>query len=152
MRATRSEFTSVLVDRKSFTVTSETRRQVVDIRAQVEEFVGSAGVRQGVVLVNCLHTTCSVVVTESAGEGIDTFVRLMRQIIDDGRAYRHNDLRWSDCERGNAAAHLRASLLGHGVIIEIADATLALEAGRSILLTEWDGPRSRTVAVQILGA
>ena len=36
-------------------------------------------------------------------------------------AYRHNDLRWSDCERGNAAAHLRASLLGHGVAIGIAE-------------------------------
>jgi len=152
VRATRGELASLLVHRRSFTVTSETRRQVVDIRSQVEEAVLTAGVRNGVALANCLHTTCSVVITDSAGESIDAIVRLMRSVIDENQAYRHNDLRWSDCERGNADAHLRASLLGHGVTIGIADGALALEACQSILLAEWDGPRSRTVDVQVLGA
>jgi secondary thiamine-phosphate synthase enzyme len=152
MRAIRTELASLLVHRKSFTVTSETRRQAIDIRPEIEEAVQSAGVQNGVVIANCLHTTCSVIITESAGEGIDNFVQLMGRVIEEGEAYRHNDLRWSDCERGNATAHLRASLLGHGVTIGITDGALALEAPQSILLTEWDGPRSRTVDVQILGA
>jgi Uncharacterized conserved protein len=38
----------------------------------------------------------------------------MGSVIEENQPYRHNDLRWSDCERGNAAAHLRASLLGRG--------------------------------------
>jgi secondary thiamine-phosphate synthase enzyme len=152
MTATRAELASLVVHRKSFTITSERRRQAVNIRPQVEDAVLGAGVGSGVVLANCLHTTCSVVITESAGEGIDTFVRLMGLVIDEDEAYRHNDLRWSDCERGNAAAHLRASLLGHGVTVGIIDGALALEASQSILLTEWDGPRSRTVDVQVFGA
>jgi secondary thiamine-phosphate synthase enzyme len=152
VKATRAELTSLLVHRGSFTVTSESRRQAVDIRAQVEETVLTAGVRNGVLLANCLHTTCSVVITDSAGASIGSIVRLMRSVIDENQAYRHNDLRWSDCERGNAAAHLRAGLLGHGVTIGIADGALTLEAGQSILLAEWDGPRSRTVDVQVLGA
>jgi len=152
MRATEAEPASVLVYRKSFTVSTETRRQAIDIRPLVEEAVLTAGVRNGVVLANCLHTTCSVVITDSVGEGIDTFVRLMSHVIDEDQAYRHNDLRWSDCERGNATAHLRASLLGHGVTIGITDGALALDGSQSILLTEWDGPRSRTVDVQVLGA
>jgi secondary thiamine-phosphate synthase enzyme len=152
VRATRTELANLLVHRKSFTVTTETRRQAIDLRPQIEEAVQSAGVQDGLVIANCLHTTCSVIITESVGDGIDTFVRLTGHVIDEGGAYRHNDLRWSDCERGNATAHLRATLLGHGVTIGITDGALALEARQSILLAEWDGPRSRTVDVQILGA
>ena len=138
-----------LVHRKSFSVKSEARRDAVDVKSEVEAAIRDAGVQQGMVLVNCLHTTCSVVITDSDTED---FVGLMARLIEDEGAYRHNDLRWSDCERGNAAAHLRASLLGHGVAIGIADGTLALDDEQAILLAEWDGPRSRTINIHILGA
>lgn len=139
----------LLVHRKSFIVKSSTRRQAVEVRDEVEGAVRDAGVQNGMVLVNCLHTTCSVVVTEA---GVEDFVALMARLIQDGGAYLHNDVRWSDCERGNAAAHLRASLLGHGVAIGITEGALALDELHSILLAEWDGPRSRTVNIHILGA
>ena len=137
------------VHRKSFTVKSETRRNAVDVKPEVEAAIRDAGVQHGMVLVNCLHTTCSVVITDSDTED---FVGLMARLIEEEGAYRHNDLRWSDCERGNAAAHLRASLLGHGVAIGIADGALALDDAQAILLAEWDGPRSRTINIHILGA
>jgi secondary thiamine-phosphate synthase enzyme len=109
-------------------------------------------VRSGLVIVNCLHTTCSIMVAESGSEGIEQVLRLMGSVIQENQPYRHNDLRWSDCERGNAAAHLRASLLGPGVTIGIVNGALGLDSLQSILLAEWDGPRSRTVEIQILGS
>jgi len=75
----------------------------------------------------------------------------MGRWIDDGMPYRHNDPRLSDCERGNATAHLRASLLGHGVVLGVTDGELLLARSESILLAEWDGPRVRRVHVQIMG-
>jgi len=116
---------------------------------ETQAAIRDAGVQDGMVLVNCLHTTCSIVITDSDTED---FVGLMARLIGEEGAYRHNDLRWSDCERGNAAAHLRASLLGHGVAIGIVNGTLALDDEQAILLAEWDGPRSRTVNIHILGA
>ena len=148
MRAEAAEAT-LLVHRKSFTVKSETRRNAVDVKPEVQAAIRHAGEQDGMVLVNCLHTTCSIVITDSDTED---FVGLMARLIGEEGAYRHNDLRWSDCERGNAAAHLRASLLGHGVAIGIVNGTLALEDEQAILLAEWDGPRSRTVNIHILGA
>jgi secondary thiamine-phosphate synthase enzyme len=111
----------------------------------------------GMVLVNVLHTTCSMIIAETGdpqtGDPINhDFFGLMSRFIEDGAPYRHNDPRWSDCERGNAAAHLRASLLAHGVAVAIAGSELALDEPQAILLAEWDGPRSRTVSIQILGA
>jgi secondary thiamine-phosphate synthase enzyme len=143
---------NLLVQRKSFMVTSEARRQAIDIRPQVEEAVQGTGVHSGLVIVNCLHTTCSIMVADSGSEGIEQVLRLMGSVIRENQPYRHNDLRWSDCERGNAAAHLRASLLGPGVTIGIVNGALGLDSLQSILLAEWDGPRSRTVEIQILGS
>ena len=152
MKATEAERGNLLVHRKSFMVATEARRHVVDIRPLVEEVVHSVGATNGLVIVNCLHTTCSVLVADSAAEGTEQVLRLMGHVIRDNQPYRHNDLRWSDCERGNAAAHLRASLLGPGITMAIAGGRLALDDGQAILLAEWDGPRSRTVEIQILGS
>jgi thiamine phosphate synthase YjbQ (UPF0047 family) len=76
---------------------------------------------------------------------------MMGRFIEDECQYKHNDPRLSDCERGNATAHLRASLLGHGVAIGISGGELLLDGSQSILLAEWDGPRPRKVHVQIMG-
>ena len=75
----------------------------------------------------------------------------MRRLIDDGMAYRYNDPRLSDCERGNATARLRASPLGHGTALGVTDGELLLDGSESVLLAEWDGPRVRRVHVQIMG-
>jgi secondary thiamine-phosphate synthase enzyme len=153
VRATEAERDgSLLIHRKSFMVATETRRHVVDIRPLVEETIRSVGATNGIVIVNCLHTTCSILVAESAAEGTEHVLRLMGHVIRDDRPYRHNDVRWSDCERGNASAHLRASLLGPGITMALAGGRLALDEHQVILLAEWDGPRSRTVEIQILGS
>ncbi len=72
----------------------------------------------------------------------------MSHLVDDGARDKHNDSRRSDCERGNAAAHLRASLLGHGVALGITDGDLLLDGSEAIFLVEFDGPRERQVHVQ----
>jgi secondary thiamine-phosphate synthase enzyme len=147
-----TKLTRLLVQRQNFLVASVSRRQAIDITPSVRDRIRGAEVWNGVVLANCLHTTCSVLIADSGADAINDFVGLMGRFIEDGCPYRHNDPRWSDCERGNAAAHLRASLLGHGVAIGITEGALALDQSQSILLAEWDGPRSRTVDIQILGA
>ncbi len=53
-----------------------------------------------------------------------------------------------DALDGNADAHLRALLLGHGVVLPVAEGELDLGTWQSVLLVECDGPRTRTVAVR----
>jgi len=136
---------------QTLAVSSAERREALDITADVRDGVRRAGIHNGLVIANCLHTTCSVLVTESGPALLHDFVRLMRRLIDDGKPYRHNDSRLSDCERGNATAHLRASLLGHGVVLGVTDGELLLDRSESLLLAEWDGPRLRRVHIQIMG-
>jgi secondary thiamine-phosphate synthase enzyme len=137
--------------RQTFAVSSETHRQAIDITAQVREAVQRGEVHSGLVIANCLHTTCSVLIAEFRPALLEDLARQMGGLVDDGAQYKHNDARLSDCERGNAAAHLRASLLGHGIALGITDGDLLLDGSESIFLAEFDGPRERRVHVQFVG-
>ena len=65
--------------------------------------------------------------------------------------YRHDDPRYSDCDRSNAHAHLRATLLGRPIALAVADAEVLLGQYQSVILAELDGPRERRLQVQIVG-
>ena len=137
--------------RQTFAVSSDSRRQAIDITAQVRDALHGGEVHNGLVIANCLHTTCSVLVAEPRPALLDDLTRLMEGLVDEEGRYKHNDPRLSDCERGNAAAHLRVSLLGHGVALGVTDGDLLLDGAESILLAEFDGPRERQVHIQVLG-
>ena len=151
MSPTLTESAGMKVRRRSFAVQSEGRREAIDITRQVRDIVREAGVQDGLVFTNCLHTTCSVLIIDSQPELFQDLSHMMGRFVEDECQYKHNDPRLSDCERGNATAHLRASLLGHGVAIDISAGELLLGGSQSILLAEWDGPRPRNVNVQIMG-
>jgi len=139
------------VVRKTFAVSSATLRQAIDVTPQVRAALHGAGVSNGLVIANCLHTTCAVLIEELRPELVDHLVRLIGHLVNDDAPYKHNDARLSDCERGNAAAHLRATLLGHGVAVGVTDGELLLAGVQGIVLAEWDGPRPRQMHVQIMG-
>jgi secondary thiamine-phosphate synthase enzyme len=76
---------------------------------------------------------------------------MVDRLVPETAGYRHDDPRYSDCERGNATSHLRAALLGRSVAVGITGGELALGRFQSILFAELDGPRPRTIDVQIMG-
>jgi secondary thiamine-phosphate synthase enzyme len=52
---------------------------------------------------------------------------------------------------GNAAAHLKASLMGFSATILVEDGRLVLGTWQGIYFLEYDGSRNRTVYVKVLG-
>src|SRR5262250_761359 len=130
---------------------SEHRTQVLDITKQVRDIMLSADIKEGILLVNSLHTTCALFVNEFQGALVEDLKSLAERLVPDDGGYRHDDPRYSDCERGNASSHLRAALLGRSVAVGISGGELALGRFQSILFAELDGPRPRSIDVQIMG-
>jgi secondary thiamine-phosphate synthase enzyme len=135
----------------SFTVRSEERTEFADITKLVKDALGQAPVTNGIALVNTLHTTCALFVNEFQSALIHDLRALMERLVGDRAGYRHDDPRYSDCERGNARAHLRSALLGRSIAVGISDGELALGRFQSIIFAEFDGPRTREVSVQLVG-
>ncbi len=135
----------------TFTLSSEESTEVSDITKLVREAVHGSGISTGIALINTLHTTCAVFVNEFQGALIDDLKALVSRLVPERGGYRHDDPRYSDCERGNGHAHLRSALLGRSIAVGVTNAELLLGRFQSIIFAEFDGPRTREITVQVMG-
>jgi secondary thiamine-phosphate synthase enzyme len=135
----------------SFTLSSEERTEVSDITKLIREAVQQFPVTAGIALINTMHTTCALFINEFQSALIDDLKRLIETLVPERGGYRHDDPRFSDCERGNAHAHLRAALLGRSIAVGINNGELTLGRFQSVIFAELDGPRKREITVQIIG-
>ncbi|HUF92762.1 MAG TPA: secondary thiamine-phosphate synthase enzyme YjbQ [Candidatus Limnocylindria bacterium] len=137
--------------RASLTISSAERTEITDITKAVRNALQLSNLRTGIALVNSMHTTCALFVNEYQAALIGDLKTLVTALVPDRGGYRHDDARYSDCERGNGAAHLRAALFGRSVALGVSDGELVLGRFQSIIFAEFDGPRHRDIAVQLLG-
>jgi secondary thiamine-phosphate synthase enzyme len=132
--------------------TTQNRFEFVNLTARVEELVAASGMRDGIALLQSLHSTAAVFVNEWQDALLEDIRTILEQAVPSGALWRHNDPRYSDCDRGNAASHLRALLAGAGATLAVRGGRLVRGEWQSIILAELDGPRTRSVSLQLLGA
>jgi secondary thiamine-phosphate synthase enzyme len=142
---------SFAVHGECFAVESGQRVEVVDLTDRVIRFVKATGVREGLVSLCSLHTTCGVFINEHQKALVDDITGLLETLVAEDGRWRHNDPEHSDCDRANADSHLRALLLGHGLTLQVSGGEIVLGQWQRILMGELDGPRPRTFRVQVMG-
>jgi secondary thiamine-phosphate synthase enzyme len=135
----------------SFTLHTEECTEVTDVTKLVREAIQQFPVSAGIALINTLHTTCALFINEFQSALIDDLKGLVERLVPERGGYRHDDPRFSDCERGNAHSHLRAALLGRSIAVGINQGELTLGRFQSVIFAEFDGPRKREIAVQVMG-
>ena len=125
-------------------VQTRNHTQFLNIDRQVQEVVTASGVREGAVRVFIPHTTAGVTINENADPDVvaDMEMILERMAPWEG-GYAHAE--------GNAAAHVKASLMGFEQTVLIEDGRLQLGTWQSIYFCEFDGPRNRQVWLRVEG-
>ena len=131
-------------------ITTE-RLQLINITDRVNEIVRKSGVRDGMVHLQSLHTTAAVFLNEWQDALLHDVKSYLDYLVPGGRDWRHNDPRYSDCERQNADSHLRGMVLGQSLCLQVRNSAVLLGTWQSIILAELDGPRSRSMSVQVTG-
>jgi secondary thiamine-phosphate synthase enzyme len=137
--------------RTFLTLSSAERTEITDITKAVRNAIQLSNLRTGIALLHPMHTTCALFVNEFQAALIGDLKTLLGALVPQRARYRHDDARYSDCERGNGAAHLRAALFGRSVALGVSEGELVLGRFQSIIFAEFDGPRHRDIAVQLLG-
>ena len=130
---------------KDLHISTKSRNQMVDITSQVNSAVSQSGITNGDVIVYCPHTTAAITINENADPSVphDILLTLEELVPHHRPGYRHSE--------GNSDAHCKSSLVGCCKQILIKDKSLALGTWQGIFFCEFDGPRRRTVSVQIRG-
>jgi secondary thiamine-phosphate synthase enzyme len=119
------------------------REEMVNIGRQVRDVVLASGLNEGVVHLWSLHTTCALTVNENADPEVarDMIWKMGELVPHQERSYRHQE--------GNSDSHLKTSLFGPGLTLLIHRGDLILGRWQGVFLAEWDGPRTRRVALKI---
>ena len=136
---------------ESLLVQTDRRLELVDITDTVMDLVRSSGIREGMASLWSLHTTCALFINEAQKALHADIMRVLEQVVDRDAEWMHNDPQHSDCDRMNADSHLRAMLLGHSVTLQISGGEPVLGQWQRVIVAELDGPRARSVRVQVMG-
>ncbi|MGO9239357.1 MAG: secondary thiamine-phosphate synthase enzyme YjbQ [Bryobacteraceae bacterium] len=131
-------------------ITAE-RTQLMNITERINEIVRRSGISDGIVHLQSLHTTTGLAVGEWQDALLEDFKGFVEMVVARDAHYKHNDPAFSDCERHNADSHLKGSLFGQTLLLQVRNAALLLGTWQSLILAEFDGPRSRSIAVQVSG-
>lgn len=121
------------------------RENFYNVTAQVWEVVKKSGIKDGICIAYCPHTTAGMTINENADTSV---VRDLLFALD--QTYPDRPEFWH--AEGNSAAHLKASAMGSSVTIPITEGRLVLGTWQGVYFCEFDGPRHRAYYVQVIGA
>jgi secondary thiamine-phosphate synthase enzyme len=136
---------------ETFVISTDQRIELVDLTNRVMEFARRFNIREGLVTLMSMHTTCALFINEFQTALLADIRRFLEQMVARDAEWMHNDPEHSDCDRMNADSHLRALLLGHNLTLQISGGEVVLGQWQRILMAELDGPRARSLRIQILG-
>jgi secondary thiamine-phosphate synthase enzyme len=158
MKATQVEAPTGAEGLETLRIISETLRIVTDQRLElynitekVSELLKRHDIEEGFVLLSSLHTTVALFVNEWQSALLHDIKVMLDKVVSPKEPWRHNDPQFSDCDRQNAHSHLQASLLGHALTFPVSAGRLVLGRFQAVIAAELDGPRTRDLAVQIVG-
>jgi secondary thiamine-phosphate synthase enzyme len=117
--------------------------EFVEITEQVQRIVDESSVKDGVCVCFVPHTTAGITINENADPDVvtDMIYALEKAVSWKDSHYRHGE--------GNTAAHVKSSMMGHGVQVFVRGGKLQFGTWQGIYLCEFDGPRTRKVWVSV---
>ncbi len=114
-----------------------------NITGKVLDAVKQSGVKDGICVIYCPHTTAGITINENADPDVvgDMLLGLDRA-FPDRKDFSHAE--------GNSHAHLKASCVGNSVTVIVEKGKLVLGTWQGIYFCEFDGPRNRKFYVKVM--
>ncbi len=128
---------------REITLPTRCHTEFINIDAIVQRCVDEAGIEDGEVRVYIPHTTAGVTINENADPDVVADMELILERVAPWEGgYAHAE--------GNAAAHVKASMMGASATVFVQRGRLALGTWQSIYFCEFDGPRTRRVWIKVI--
>ncbi len=126
-----------------FSIKTTKREQFVPITEKIKKFVKESEAKVGSVKIFIPHTTAGVTINENSDPDVRRdFQTILNEIVPHQRRFLHSE--------GNSDSHFKSSLIGTFIEVPIEKGEVDLGQMQGIFFCEFDGPRTRTVKLQIL--
>lgn len=125
---------------RTLEVKTTLRSEMIDITDRVAAALSEEALCEGEVTVFVPHTTAGVTINEAADPAVAAdILKGLDSLVPWEAGWRHAE--------GNAAAHVKATLVGSSVRVVVEGGRLVLGTWQGIFFCEFDGPRRRRAVV-----
>ena len=142
---------SLTIHGETFLIETDQRVELVDLTNRIMDFARRFKIREGLVSLWSMHTTCAVFINEFQTALLTDIKAFLEKMVARDEEWLHNNPDHSDCDRFNADSHLRALVLGHSLTLQVSGGEVVLGQWQRVLMAELDGPRSRSLRVTVMG-
>ncbi len=128
----------------------------IDITEKVQQKIKKAGVKNGIINIQSLHTTMAVIVNEAEPLLIMDMKKLLKKLAPRTYQYMHDNFKIRTVhmhpnESKNGHSHVKAMYLPTSTILNVSNSKLQLGEWQRIFAIELDDSRKRQIALQIIG-
>ena len=127
---------------KEFNLSTQ-REGMYNITRNIRSVILESGVRSGICVVYCPHTTAGITINENSDpDVVHDFLLGMGEAYPDRPEFQHSE--------GNSRAHLKCSAVGASQTLIIEDGKPILGVWQGVYFCEFDGPRSRRYYIKVV--
>jgi secondary thiamine-phosphate synthase enzyme len=121
---------------------------IKDITKEVQNIVQSSGIKNGLVNIFAVGSTASVTTIEYEPALVEDVREQLEKFAPHTMHSRHSQT-WGD---DNGFSHIRATFMGPGLSVPVADSSVVLGTWQQIVIIDHDNrPRTRKMFVQVMG-
>ncbi len=114
-----------------------------NVTENVKKAIEQSGVKNGIAVVHCTHTTAGMTINENADPNVvKDMLFALDKTFPNRSEFRHAE--------GNTTAHLKSSFMGNSVTVPIENGKMVLGMWQGIYFCEFDGPRNRKYVVKVI--
>jgi secondary thiamine-phosphate synthase enzyme len=122
------------------TVRTTARCVLMDITDQLSGYIRDHGIDHGTLTLWSLHTTCALTVNEGYDPDVASDItKFLARLVPRDAGFQHAE--------GNSDSHIKTSLFGPGLTLLVEHGDILLGRWQRVYLAEFDGPRTREIAV-----
>ena len=129
---------------QKLSVKTSKREILIELTDKIRKIVKDSRIKEGVCRIFVPHTTAGITINENADPAvIKDIVNFLQKLIPKNSNFSHLE--------GNSDAHIKSTLTGPSLEVLIHENNIVLGTWQGIMFTEYDGPRNRSVYVQVEG-
>lgn len=127
---------------KQLSIITKKRIEIIDITNEINGLLKKLGIIRGICYLYVPHTTSGITINENADPAVkQDILDTLERIAPSHSDYHHKE--------GNADAHIKSSIIGVSLSLFIENGRLVLGTWQSVFFCEFDGPRTRSLLIEV---
>ncbi|MGB9736285.1 MAG: secondary thiamine-phosphate synthase enzyme YjbQ [bacterium] len=127
---------------RQLSIITKKRIEMIDITGEINGLLKKLGIVRGICYLYVPHTTSGITINENADPAVkQDILDTLERIAPAHKDYNHKE--------GNADAHIKSSIIGVSLSLFIENGRLVLGTWQSVFFCEFDGPRTRSLLIEV---